>query len=162
MIKAHKLILIASSQYFHNLLKVIPASTPFICLDGVSSSDLKFLVEYIYHGEIKVPNYFIKRFLLLAKKFLIKGLSKENEIQNIYQFKMEANFNEEIEDKNQILVEDNNQIVVEDNNEIDVEDIDEIDVEYNDEIDVEYNNEIDVEYNDEIVVEDNDQIVVED
>ena len=83
MIKAHKLVLIASSQYFHNLLKVIPASTPFICLDGVSSSDLKFLVEYIYHGEIKVPNYFIKRFLLLAKKFSIKGLCKENETQNI-------------------------------------------------------------------------------
>ena len=48
MIKAHKLVLIASSQYFHNLLKVIPASTPFICLDGVTRSDLKFLVEYLY------------------------------------------------------------------------------------------------------------------
>ena len=82
MIKAHKLVLIASSQYFHNLLKVIPASTPFICLDGVTRSDLKFLVEYLYNGEIKVPNNFIKRFLLLAKRFQVKGLFKENKIQN--------------------------------------------------------------------------------
>ena len=46
MIKAHKLVLIASSQYFHNLLKLMPLSSPFICLEGVSSSELNFLVEY--------------------------------------------------------------------------------------------------------------------
>ena len=90
MIKAHKLVLIASSQYFHNLLKVIPASSPFICLEGVSSPDLKFLVEYIYNGEIKVPKDFIKRFLQLAKRFLIKGLCKENETQNIKKKTLES------------------------------------------------------------------------
>ena len=46
MIKAHKLVLIASSQYFHNLLKLMPLSFPLICLEGVSSSELNFLVEY--------------------------------------------------------------------------------------------------------------------
>ena len=97
MIKAHKLVLIASSQYFHNLLKVIPASTPFICLDGVTRSDLKFLVEYLYNGEIKVPNNFIKRFLLLAKRFQVKGLFKENKIQNIKHFNVEIQSTEEIE-----------------------------------------------------------------
>ena len=67
MIKAHKIVLSASSQYFNNLLRIIPVSTPFICLDGVSSSELKFLIEYIYHGEIKVPNDSIKKFLHSAK-----------------------------------------------------------------------------------------------
>jgi len=116
MIKAHKLVLSASSQYFYDLLKVIPASTPFICLDGVSSSDLKFLVEYIYHGEIKVPNDSIKKFLLLAKRFLVKGLFKENEIQNMKLFKIETNELEEDKIENQASAEEHNKKIIEQNN----------------------------------------------
>ena len=98
MIKAHKIVLSASSQYFNNLLKIIPASTPFICLDGVSSSELKFLIEYIYHGEIKVPHDSIKKFLLLAKRFLVKGLFNDNEIQKMKLFKMETHETKENEE----------------------------------------------------------------
>ena len=74
MMKAHKLILTASSDYFSNLFSTMPSGYPIVCLDGVDHLELKYLVEFIYTGELQVPNEKVIRLLQLSKKYSIRGL----------------------------------------------------------------------------------------
>ena len=77
-VQAHKLILSASSLYFNNLLSNIDQSNqPLICLDGISSTELNNILEYIYMGSVKVCQADVGRFLLIAQKLKLKGLKQE-------------------------------------------------------------------------------------
>ena len=53
-IPAHKLVLSACSEYFKRLFQETKQSQPLICLDGVSSTDLKNVLDYVYEGEVKI------------------------------------------------------------------------------------------------------------
>ena len=46
IVTAHKLVLSASSEYFKYIFKNHVASNPFLRLQGVSSTDLKNILEY--------------------------------------------------------------------------------------------------------------------
>ena len=74
MMKAHKLILTASSDYFSNLFKTMPSGYPILCLDGASHSELNYLLDFIYKGELQIPKENVYSFLQLSEKYLIKGL----------------------------------------------------------------------------------------
>merc|ERR1712126_666093 len=53
-VSAHKLVLSASSEYFKDIFKNNQHSHPLICLDGVSSGDIKNIMDYIYNGEVQI------------------------------------------------------------------------------------------------------------
>ena len=75
---AHKLVLSSSSSYFKNILKKTKHSHPLLCLDGIRSRELKDVLQYIYNGEVNVAEDHIDRFLGIALKLKLEGLSKKD------------------------------------------------------------------------------------
>ena len=73
-ISAHKLVLSASSDYFRDIFKNNQHPHPLLCLDGISSEDLKNIMDYIYNGEVKIYQEGIERFLTVAQRLKIEGL----------------------------------------------------------------------------------------
>ena len=53
-------------------------SHPLLCLDGVSSGELQFVLDYIYHGEVQIHEEQLDRFLEVAKKLKLEGLTNED------------------------------------------------------------------------------------
>ena len=78
MMLAHKLVLSASSPYFKHILTNNKHSHPLLCLDGVSSGELQFVLDYIYHGEVQIHEEQLDRFLEVAKKLKLEGLTNED------------------------------------------------------------------------------------
>ena len=73
-VSAHKVVLSACSEYFSNILKQNPHSHPLLCLDGVSSTDLNNMLDYVYLGEVQIYQDDLDRFLEVAQKFKLEGL----------------------------------------------------------------------------------------
>ena len=73
-VTAHKFVLSASSDFFKNIFKNNKHSNPFLCLDGVSSTDLNNILDYIYNGEVQIYQDQLDRFLDIAQRFRIEGL----------------------------------------------------------------------------------------
>ena len=77
--KAHKLVLSSGSKFFDKILGDISHSHPVIFLDSVYSGDLNNVLEYIYNGEIMVPEADLQTFLKLATRLKCSGLSRKQE-----------------------------------------------------------------------------------
>ena len=80
---AHKMVLIASSPFFLNLLRKNKHSHPLIYMRGVKSEVLTAIVDFLYRGEANVYQENLDSFLALAAELQLKGLednqSKEND-----------------------------------------------------------------------------------
>ena len=72
---AHKIILSACSEYFNSILRSNKHSNPLLCLDGVSSAELESVLDYIYQGEVQVHQEQLDRFLAVADRFQLSGLT---------------------------------------------------------------------------------------
>ncbi|XP_075230924.1 uncharacterized protein LOC142329895 [Lycorma delicatula] len=77
IIKCHKIILSANSPYFEKILCQNPRKHPTIFFKGISSWDVKALINFIYKGEVKVPRYKLESLLHAAEILQIRGLSIE-------------------------------------------------------------------------------------
>ena len=53
-------------------------SNPLLYLSGVSSVNLKMILDYIYHGEVKLFQEQIDSFLESAQKLEVEGLLVDN------------------------------------------------------------------------------------
>ena len=53
-VAAHKLVLSACSEYFKNIFKMNKHPNPFLCLEGVSSKDVRNVMDYMYNGEVQI------------------------------------------------------------------------------------------------------------
>ena len=73
-LKAHKLVLSASSQYLERILQRDGSASPSIHFFGIENYILRLLVEFMYNGEVEVPSADLERFILLAEKLEVKGL----------------------------------------------------------------------------------------
>ena len=65
-IQAHKIIL-SDKSHPH----------PILCLDGISSDDMAWIIQYLYVGEVSVPQSSLPKFLKVAKKLKCFGLNEE-------------------------------------------------------------------------------------
>ena len=72
---AHKLVLSASSPYFRQILTHNKHSHPLLCLDGVSSGELQCVLDYIYQGEVLIYQEQLDRFLQVAQRLKLEGLT---------------------------------------------------------------------------------------
>ena len=81
-VSAHKLVLSACSEYFKTIFKNNSHPSPLICLEGVSSPDLRNILDYIYNGEANIFQENLEEFLSLAQRLKISGLlqSENNDI----------------------------------------------------------------------------------
>ena len=91
MMSAHKLVLSASSPYFKHILTTNKHSHPLLCLDGVSSAELQCVLDYIYQGEVQIYQEQLDRFLVVAQRLQLEGLTSQDDEQ-------ERNINETAED----------------------------------------------------------------
>ena len=75
-VQAHKVILSASSPFFRDVLASNPHTNPLIFLRGISKSDLQYILDFIYHGEVSVSQNQLNNFLSVAEDLKIKGLTQ--------------------------------------------------------------------------------------
>ena len=73
-VEAHKVVLIASSPFFLNILKRNKHSHPLIYMRGVKSENIMAMVDFFYHGESNVFQENLDSFLVLAEELQLKGL----------------------------------------------------------------------------------------
>ena len=72
--EAHKVILVSSSPFFHNLLKRNKHTHPLIFMRGVKSEDMSAILDFLYCGEANVFQENLDPFLALAEELKLKGL----------------------------------------------------------------------------------------
>ena len=72
---AHKIILVASSPFFHNLLKRNKHAHPLIYMRGVKSEDLVAILDFLYYGEARIYQEHLDSFLAIAEELKLKGLA---------------------------------------------------------------------------------------
>ena len=73
-IAAHKLVLSSCSEYFKNIFKNNKHSHPLLCLEGITSTDLDNILNYMYDGEVNIYQDDLDRFLTIAQRFKLEGL----------------------------------------------------------------------------------------
>ena len=74
-IKAHKVILAASSPFFFDLLKRNKHPHPLIFMRGVLYETLVAMVDFLYLGEANVFQDHLDTFLAVAEELRLKGLT---------------------------------------------------------------------------------------
>ena len=74
MIPAHKLVLSASSPYFKDILTKTKHSHPLLCMEGISCVELKYILDYIYQGEVLLQQEELDRFVSVASRLKLDGL----------------------------------------------------------------------------------------
>ena len=83
-VEAHKVVLVASSPFFQNILKRNKHPHPLIYMRGVTPENLMAMVDFFYHEEANVYQENLDSFLVLAEELQLKGLrgnQTENEIE---------------------------------------------------------------------------------
>ena len=73
-IKAHKLVLSSCSEYFQNIFRNNNHSHPLLCLQRLTSEDIRRVLDYIYVGEVKIFQEELDKFLAIAQKLKLQGL----------------------------------------------------------------------------------------
>ena len=86
-LSSHKLVLSACSDFFKTFLKKTSNPHPLIYLSGISSRNLNFIIDYIYHGEVEIHQEQLNDFLDVAQKLKIAGLNSDQkeEVKDIKQ-----------------------------------------------------------------------------
>jgi len=73
--QAHKVLLSAASPFFRALLKRNPSQHPSIIMpSNVRSMDLQRIIDFIYQGEVNVPENELDYFLRVGATLKIRGL----------------------------------------------------------------------------------------
>ncbi|CAG9821871.1 unnamed protein product [Phaedon cochleariae] len=75
-LQAHKVVLSACSSYFQALFAMNPCKHPIVILKDVKFSDLRVMVDFMYHGEVSVSQEQLPCILKTAEMLKIKGLTE--------------------------------------------------------------------------------------
>ena len=73
-VEAHKVVLVASSPFFQNVLKKNKHPHPLIYMRGMRPENLMAMVDFFYYGEANVYQENLDSFLVLAEELQLKGL----------------------------------------------------------------------------------------
>lgn len=76
LIKAHKMVLSASSSYFQDIFTTTPCSHPVVIMKDVAAKDLRKILEFMYKGEINVSKQEIASVLTVAEVLHVRGLAQ--------------------------------------------------------------------------------------
>ena len=75
-VEAHKVILAGSSPFFLNILKRNNHAHPMIYMKGIDKQHILGMLDFIYKGEVRVPQDDLVEFLATADDLRVKGLIK--------------------------------------------------------------------------------------
>ncbi|XP_023213794.1 protein bric-a-brac 1-like [Centruroides sculpturatus] len=73
-LKAHKIILSASSPFFQTLFLENPCKHPIVIMKDMKYAELKAVIDFIYKGEVNISHHQLPGLLKIAKELNIKGL----------------------------------------------------------------------------------------
>ena len=80
-LKAHKVILAASSPFFEIVLKKNRHPHPLIYMRGMKSEDLMAIVDFLYFGEANIYQENLESFLGIAEELQLKGMKEEKTLK---------------------------------------------------------------------------------
>ena len=101
-VPAHRLVLSACSDYFKDIFKNNQHSHLLLCLDGISSQDLKNIMDYIYNGEVQIYQDDLDRFLVVAQRLKLEGLMGGKVEDNMENNDIKDEFDESVKEDNSI------------------------------------------------------------
>ena len=73
-VAAHKVVLSACSDVFKTIFCSNSQPNFVLYLDSIDTEEIKLMMDYIYHGEVKIFQDNIERFLEIANKYHLEGL----------------------------------------------------------------------------------------
>ena len=83
-LQAHRIILSSCSEYFKNVLcNSKTRSDPVLCLEGLMQSDLTNVLDFIYNGELQLYSDDLERFVKIAQRLKLEGLTGQDEKEEI-------------------------------------------------------------------------------
>ena len=104
-ISAHKVVLSSCSEYFKNILKQNKHPHPLLCLEGINFKDLNNILDYIYHGEIKLYQRDLDSFIAIAERLKLEGLiSSGDNLNELFEEEQRFKINEAQEIPDEELV----------------------------------------------------------
>lgn len=72
---AHKFVLSTCSDYFKQMFTKNPSKHPIVFMKDVTSRDLEALLDFMYNGEVNVPQSSLGSLIKTAEGLQIKGLA---------------------------------------------------------------------------------------
>ena len=75
--KAHKIVLTASSPVFREILTDTSNSLPIVYLRGVEGNMLNHMLDFVYKGEVDLPETDMEEFLNFTGEMKINGMNRE-------------------------------------------------------------------------------------
>ena len=78
-IEAHRIILSAGSQVLSDIFKRSKHPNPFIYLKGIKQTNLENVLDFLYNGEVNIPQEDLNKFLETAQELQVKGLLRKPE-----------------------------------------------------------------------------------
>ena len=82
-VKAQKLVLATSSDYFREIFKNNEQVNIVICLQGMDSVTIDHLLEYIYYGEVQLYQENLDNFLEMARRLKLEGLTNNKQAEDM-------------------------------------------------------------------------------
>ena len=80
-IEAHKLIISSGCEFFSNMFNLNKTGQAIVFMRGVGFETLSAIVDFIYSGETKIPRRDLAEFLSIADDLKLKGLAKEEALE---------------------------------------------------------------------------------
>jgi len=75
LVQAHRLVLIACSDYFQTLLSpVLPHQHPIFIMEGITMVDLRAILDYMYFGQVSVKQEQLQSVLKSSETLRVKSL----------------------------------------------------------------------------------------
>ena len=82
LLKAHKVLLSASSPLLDTILKSQDHPKPLIFMRGAKMDVLNSLLDFIYFGQVEIRGDQLDKFMALANELKVKGLSRDENLAN--------------------------------------------------------------------------------
>jgi len=108
-IKAHKVILNSSSQFFKEILIETSSEQPLLFIKGIKHAELEAIIKFIYVGSTEIAQKDIGKFMKAAEDLQIEGLQEKNKSPNKFELTVEyghTNTNSVYSGYNEILLTD--------------------------------------------------------
>ena len=84
VLSGHKVVLAACSNFFKKIFQhqsMASSRNPCVFLRGISSEDLAAILDFVYHGEVRVGANQLDSFMAAAAELQIKGLTNRKNAQ---------------------------------------------------------------------------------
>ena len=74
LIKAHKIVLMAGSNFFTDVFMQTNHSDICVYLKGIQRVELEYVIDFLYNGEAYIAQEELNKFLEIAQELQVKGL----------------------------------------------------------------------------------------